>query len=422
MLAYIPFTYFTLWLIIHFARPNMRFGAGAMCLLWVDISAFFAILIDARNLYDQFGCNEYSITAYGVLLYCLLWTIILAPLMKLDGTDITISPHINKPILFKVFCLFLILCMFIHIVFADYLSFFQERLMADSADNYAESVELERYRGGANQFILWIPNIIASFTPLYLLCWIISITICKQSKLIRICLLGASMLAMFVGFAYGGRAQLLWWCITFLIYFFLFKPQMSPTQRKYINAVFLSFAGIAFIGIMIITLSRFDDGSSQALDSIIGYAGQQVNNFCALLPYVDFAHLYPDRVFPLYQYVVKGEPYDMIKLYSFLSNLYPIRINVFFTLFGGLLIDTGIVGLIVFLLLYVFISQKLIHTQQNTINISQLFIWSLLFCIPVRGLFGWPFTTYNNSLYIFFSIGLFILFNYTFKFGRNKSL
>ena len=93
MLAYIPFIYFTLSLIIHLANPKKRFGAGAMSLLWIDISAFFSILLDSKNLYGQFGCNEYAISFTGVLLYCLLWTIILVPILKLDHKD----DSINKP-------------------------------------------------------------------------------------------------------------------------------------------------------------------------------------------------------------------------------------------------------------------------------------------------------------------------------------
>lgn len=422
MLTYIPFIYFTLWLIIHLINSKMRFGAGAMSLLWIDISAFFFILLDSKNLYGQFGCNEYAISSLGVFLYCLLWTIVLIPIMKLDSKDYIITSHIDKPELFKYLCWFLVLCMIIHITFKDYHSLLLEKLKSDSVDNYTDSLNAEVYHGGANRFLLWVPNVVSTFYPLYLLCWFISITICKQSKLISLLLLGSSMFAMLVGFAGGGRALLLWWIVTFLIYFHLFKNKFSINQKRTIRIIFLFFASIAFIGMMIITLSRFDDGGTQAINSFIGYAGQPVNNFCALLPYVDFAHLYPDRLFPLYQYIVNGEPYDIKQLYSFLSNFYPIQMNVFFTLFGGLLIDTGIVGLVVFILVYVFVSKKLIHSQQNSINIAQLFIWSILFCIPIRGLFGWPFTTYNNSLYIFFSIGLFILFNYTFKLGRNKSL
>ena len=58
MLTYIPFIYFTLWLIIHLINSKMRFGAGAMSLLWIDISAFFFILLDSKNLYGRFDLHH----------------------------------------------------------------------------------------------------------------------------------------------------------------------------------------------------------------------------------------------------------------------------------------------------------------------------------------------------------------------------
>ena len=91
MLAYIPFIYFTLLLIIHLANSNKRFGAGAMSLVWIDISALFSIILDARNLYGEWGCNDYALSFSGIALYCLLWTVVLFPLTQLDKKELTIS-------------------------------------------------------------------------------------------------------------------------------------------------------------------------------------------------------------------------------------------------------------------------------------------------------------------------------------------
>lgn len=418
MLAYIPFIYFTLWLIRHIANPHMRFGAGAMSLLWIDTSAFFSILVDIRNIYGQFGCNEFALSWMGVLLYCALWTIILLPLTKLDQVDIEIQPLESKQTLFKFICIFLIICMFIHMAIAGSISNIREQIIMDLSDAYSEKLSRDSYSGGAGAMWQWIPNIVALFTPLYLLCWFISITICKQSKLISSLLLLSSTLGMIVGFVNGGRASLFWWIITFLVYLFLFKPSLSPVQRKRIGLTFISFAGCAFLGIVLITLARFEDGSMQALDSFIGYAGQQVNNFCAFLPHADFFHLYPDRLFPLYQYVVKNQSYDMLEFYSYLSSIYPIKMNVFFTVFGGLLVDTGVLGLLVFLVLYILATRYLRYSINNKITIPYLFILSLILCIPIRGLFGWPFTNYHNTLYIIFNICLLLCFKYHIKYGR----
>ena len=419
MLPYIPFIYFTALLIIHLTNPRIRFGAGAMSLLWIDISAFFSILIDTKDLYGQFGCNEHAISFAGVLLYCLLWTIILMPVLKLDKKDITIEQQFSKPGLFKFICIFMIICMFIRLLTTDYLSVLTEALLSDSSDIYASKLEKDVYSGGANHFWQWIPNIVSSFTVLYLVCWWISITICPQSKLISTCLLLLSSFAMLLEFSTGGRAQLIWWIVMFLILYSLFKSVLSPKQKRKILIAFSCFFAIAFVGFTIITLSRFDDGGNNAMDSFIGYSGQQLNNFCAILPYVDVSHLYPDRVFPLYQYIIKKQPYDMLEYYSFLHDVYPIHMNVFFTLFGSLLIDTGIIGLLIFLLLYYTLTVRL-NNNNSTIKCSSLFIWGLLFCIPVRGLFGWPYTNYTNTLYIWFSIALFILFHYNIKAGDKK--
>ena len=419
MLIHIPFIYFTLWLIVHLANPNNRFGAGAMALLWIDTSAFFSILLDMRNLYGQFGCNPYAISFIGIILYCALWTIILFPLLNLDNKNIEISSDIAKPKLFRIMCIFMILCMIIHIGLQD-ISALKEQLFMDKSDAYSEKLNHTAYSGGAKQYWMWIPNIVASFVPLYPLCWFISITICKQPKWISTLMLLFSMLSMIIGFAGGGRAALLWGIVTFLIYFVLFKNKLSLMQKKIITILLAIIASIVLMGFTLITMSRFDDGANNAVNSFIGYAGQQINNFCAFLPYTDFSHLYPERIFPLYQYIVKHEAFRLSEIYAVLSDIYPIQINVFFTLFGELLMDTGIVGLILFVTLYIWVTQVFIN-RHSTLSIQHLFIIGVLVCIPVRGLFAWPFTTYFDTLYIFSSFCLYIIFQYNLTYG-NKQL
>lgn len=419
MLAYIPFIYFTILLICHLTNKNMRFGAGAVSLVWIDISAFFSIWLEKYNLYGQFGCNENAISFAGVLLYCILWTIVLFPLLKLDQKDINIVSTINKPNFFKYLCIFIILCMIIHLLTMDFSELISQ-LSIDSSDLYLEKQSRTVYTGGARNFLLWIPNTVASFTVLYNLCWFISLSVCKQSKIVNILLLLSSSISMLVGFASGGRAALLWWTLTFLVFYFFFKPNLSSKQVHAINLTFSIFAGIGLFGFIIITLSRFDDGANNALLSFIGYAGQQLNNFCALLPHIDLSHLYPDRLFPLSQYILTNEPLKLSEYYAFLSSIYPIQVNVFFTLFGELLMDTGIIGLLLFICLYTTIAISI--SRNRSIESYQLFVLAILFCIPVRGLFAWPFSNYFESLYLLFSVGLFIIFKYNLKFGQKHLL
>ena len=45
----------------------MRFGAGAMTLLLVDLQSLFSVILDVRNLYGYFGCNPFALTLGGVV-------------------------------------------------------------------------------------------------------------------------------------------------------------------------------------------------------------------------------------------------------------------------------------------------------------------------------------------------------------------
>lgn len=420
MLAYIPFIYFTLWLILHLINPKMRFGAGAMSLIWIDISALFSIILDARNLYGEWGCNDYALSFSGIALYCLLWTVVLFPLTQLDKKELTIS--ITKEKLFSFLCVFLIICTAIYIIATGAFTNIMEKLSMARHEAYSDSMDMSKIYKGKGQFLLWIPLVISNSWPLLLLCWFVSFCVCVQSWWIRMGLLISSLFMMISAYAGGGRAQLVWWIITFFIYFFLFLPNMNK-QQKIIGFGMSTIAGIGIIvGILSITLSRFDSSAQNyALNSIIGYAGQSLNNFCAVLPYTDLSHIYLDRTFPLTNLLINHQIYNLHNYYDFLSSYYPLQVNVFFTVFGCLLMDIGWLGLIIYLTVYILVFKYIFLNTDSHIDMSRLCILTIMFCFPVRGIFGFPFSGHMNTLYILLSIGLYLLFKYHVKYG-NKTI
>lgn len=420
MLAYIPFIYFTIWLIIHLINPKMRFGAGAMSLVWIDISALFSILLDARNLYGEWGCNDYALSLSSVVLYCVLWTLILYPLTLLDKKDVTIS--ISKDRLFSVLCVFLIICTIIYVLGTGAFNNIIEKLSMARHEAYSDSMDMSEIYKSKGQFLLWIPLVVSHSWPLLLLCWFVSFCVCVQSWWIRMGLLISSLFMMISAYAGGGRAQLVWWIITFFIYFFLFLPNMNK-QQKIIGFGMSTIAGIGIIvGILSITLSRFDSSAQDyALNSIIGYAGQSLNNFCAVLPYTDLSHIYLDRTFPLTNLLINHQIYNLHDYYDFLSSYYPLQVNVFFTVFGCLLMDIGWLGLIIYLIVYILVFKYVFLNTDSHIDMSRLCILTIMICFPVRGIFGFPFSGHMNTLYILLSIGLYLLFKYHVKYG-NKTI
>ena len=154
-MAYIPFIYFTLLLIWHINRRDMRFGAGAMTVLCVDISAFFSIILDVRNLYGDFGCNPYALSLGGVLLYCTLWTIVLYPIMRLDTKDIRME--ITKPELLNLLCVVVIICVLFYIIATGAISLIKEKLTTSRAEAYSDSMDNSKIYQSQRLFWLWIP-------------------------------------------------------------------------------------------------------------------------------------------------------------------------------------------------------------------------------------------------------------------------
>ena len=421
MLIYIPFIYFTTWLILHLCVSKARFGAGAMSLLWVDLSALFAIILDARNLYGEFGCNPNAISLTGIIIYCLCWTIALYPLIKLDKISFD-ELSVTKPRLFTIICYVFIFSMVAHIAFIDIDSIIAG-FTKDMSEAYSESLESGTYQGGAGNFIMWIPNIISSFGPLYLMLWFISLTLCRQNRIIRIGLLLSSMLAMISGVAAGGRAQLIWWFITFMIYFYLFKPTLSKQHIRSIYILLISAGSLVLIAFLAITLSRFDDGGDQAMDSFIGYAGQQINNFCTIIPHAKIGPTYPKHILPLSNYIINHEAVRLQDYHAIIGDAFPYQMNVFFTFFGDLIHDIGLGGLCVFMIMYMLICSRIVdNKQEGSFTFAKLLLMSILIRVPVEGLFSWPFVNYRHSLFMLFTCGMFFIFQYTLKYGQKRIL
>jgi len=230
------------------------------------------------------------------------------------------------------------------------------------------------------------------------------------------------MILMISGYATGGRAEVLWWGLTFMMFYALFRKHMNAILRKQILLIMLIAGGVGFLGLWLITVSRFSFDTQYAIDSFIAYAGQPFNNFCAALPYAELEHWHIQRVFPLSNMLINHQTYDMKEFYSMLAEEYPIRVNVFFTLFGSLILDIGIIGMVLYVMVFQLTMQKLVLPKQNEIDFSALILFAVCSCIIVRGIFDVPFLRLFNSLYVLFSYFLYIVFRYKFRLTSHNSL
>lgn len=415
-MVYIPFVYFTILLLLCWKKAG--WGLATSVISIIDLTALCAVLIDWLDLYGDWGINSYALNIPGILFYCLGWTIVLLPFLKLDICEIYLE--LRKPFLFKCLCWFLIVASIVYVTGSGYISLVKENFLLSGADAYEKSrdaaVSDTGLDAGKNLFWLWVPLIVFNAWPLTLLCWfILKIFYPNNASLLSLLLLFVSCLQLLSGFAGGGRAHILWWLWTFYVYFSFFYKMMNPSMVRKISRLFIFVFVVFLLAFLSISLSRFDDGFAMtALYSLVGYAGQQLNNFNALFPYYDMVGSYTRQVFPLVNLFL-GTPWNAEDYIAMLESKYDFQMNVFFTFMGRIAFDFGIVGVLIFLLLYYIVFYFLVVPKNNQLEMSQLILLAVFLSVPIRGIFNYPFVTHVNSAYIIMSFGLYVMFRYKFK-------
>lgn len=415
-MVYIPFVYFTI--LLFFCWKKVGWGLATSVISIIDLTAFCAILIEWLNLYGDWGINSRALNIPGVFFYCLGWTVVLLPFMRLDVRGLHLE--LRKPFLFKCLCWFLIAASVVYIAGSGYISSVKETIVLSGAEAYEKGREAvvsdTGLDAGKNLFWLWIPLIVMYSWPLTLLCWFVQKTMYpNNTSLSSILLLLVSCTQLLITFANGGRAMFLWWLWTFYVYFSFFYKRMNPSMVRKISRLFI-FVFVAFLlAFLSISFSRFNDGFAMTtLYSLVGYAGQQLNNFNALFPYYDMVGSYTRQVFPLVNLFL-GTPWNAEDYITMLESKYDFQMNVFFTFMGRIAFDFGIVGVLIFLLLYYVVFYFLVVPKNNQLEMSQLILLAVFLSVPIRGIFNYPFVTHFNSAYIIMSFGLYVMFRYKFK-------
>lgn len=136
--------------------------------------------------------------------------------------------------------------------------------------------------------------------------------------------------------------------VFFLTYLFLLYRKIIPTQiSRYIQIIFISIACILAIGIISITIGRFEDTNYELSEWIYRYVGEGFANFCTDMWHTNhtangmhiFRAFYDDAI-------------------TKLNNLMGIRMYVFYTYIGDFFADWGSIGCIMICLLLGIIGKK----------------------------------------------------------------
>ena len=413
-MLFIPLIYFIL-LGLYFYLQHRTWNLDLAATSILIAISFCAIMIDVNDIYGDYGINEYSVTVPTVLLFCVQWTLVLIPfhlisLLKLEKHD-----EMKTRMLYTILCV-VALNSFLMIVFK--ISDIKEAFMMDMVDVRNEHYQDMRDAGeGERNMLMLLPTIVISspFPTFALFFWFYLQTFTKSSSFLHLALLISSIVQAVIAIIIAGRAALVYWMFDFYLLYSFFYQYLSRRIKLGVSIAALVLGALIVTVFSAITMSRFDDAKADhsAFDSLYGYAGQHINNFCAMFEYGANSPFQIDRIFPLTSKMM-GHQFNLADHYDKMSSYVKAMVNVFDTFGAEIYLDLGWFGYIFFFLvlgLYTFYVKK----NWSSISFHRVFIVIIMVAFYTRGIFAWPFTGHYSTMALFMMFLLYILFKYRFR-------
>ena len=228
----------------------------------------------------------------------------------------------------------------------------------------------------------------------------------KDSKWLLILLMLTSTSRIFHALTYMGRDGILFWILSFVSTFFLFKPYLKSDALKLVRRIFLITGGFAITLISLISISRFGNSDIGVFGSLISYFGQPINNFGQLF---DKFHEYSGTksIFPML-YGGRGTSGSeaISNAESFFAR-YGFASNIFFSFVGNMYRAWGpILTLIISVSYCVFISNKV---QSKKTSMASIVVLMFATQIILHNYFYWAYSIRVGNLYIF-TLPIFVMY------------
>lgn len=285
MLIIVYLLFFTI-LYIHYKRYN---STVLKTVLWFYIFASIAAIFTHFELSPEYYHTVPSIVFHLLILFLFLNPIIKYGKYEQNRQFLLLNEQRFRILAYSLICLQLFSILFF--LREDYAML----MRGDFSQIRSEILNAGRGTGSIARTIAGT----ASFFYCYnILLFFYSLSFRQDKKILVILLILSSTSRIFHSLTYMGRDGIMFWILSLIISYSIFKPFLSKQSMSFLKTVFLIIGGFAVFLIMIISMSRFGDSDSGTLLSLINYFGQPINNFGILF---DRFHDYTGTksVFPL---------------------------------------------------------------------------------------------------------------------------
>lgn len=258
------------------------------------------------------------------------------------------------------------------------------------SDMYAE--ESEVFSGSVIErlgryMLKWMANLCYPI----LIMFFYSVCFLKRNVLLKVFLFIASLSRVFFTMSVGSRSSVIYYLLFFIVCIILFYPYLGKRSRI-LTFSFASFFLVVIIGyfIMVSNLRAEYTGN----DYLLRYAGQSYANFCDYFDNLNWHANTLRRVLPLSSYLLGGKwslaEYDLEVL-----NKTGMELGQFSTMMGTFFIDMGIIGLLVYSLIYNRVANFVMKSK--VFDLTQLLWLGIIIQVPLHGVFYYSLHTVEAS-------------------------
>ena len=408
-MVYIPLIFFTTYFIYTYKRNKTIFNIGEIITLFYIVSSLFSVIIVKGDLWQQ--SNYGQLPKMGIIptiLYCVLITICIEPFSRLQFSDISIRGFESKNKTFKIVCWVLIILnmMFLIWDFSHVLTTLRGNL---------QSIRSLYYSAGADLRKPWyiMPSYYAKqFSPIILLFFFFSLLFEENSKFFSTMLLVSSAVYPISSIVNASRTEVVDWIMTAVVLYMIFYKKMSKQNRRFVLTFMIIVGAVALIYLILVTVSRFSFRSYGTKGGLILYIGQPYLQFCKIYDHYTFdGQLHFERTFPILCSIFNGR-FDFEAYRNYQSLRIGAETGVFLTFLGDAMLDFGKIGMIIYALAINWISRVTIKRyNRQDLTLSTLIILTLLFRIPLLGIFDDVYLAVNTSIMLVGSVILALLFS-----------
>ena len=352
--------------------------------IWV-FGAFMGIVYVQSSLFYVFT-KFHTITLFPFLY---LFILVLIFYKGIEVSKITKLETCNSPIIYPLVII---------IALASYLPFIEnvrqliwgnidfENISAIKDEFVTGELESRYYMSWLGARLQSLSSYCSFVSPIFLFYYIIKFK--KKSKIILIGLVASIINPVLNSMVIGGRGAMIFTMLYFIANYLYFKEILPKRYNRAIKKTIFIFCSVSIAFFIITTIYRFasDKYSDFAISEwLIRYTGESMPNFNAEGWYFK-EPTYGKSSFAYFSSFVGGEGVRNLDL---LSRITGVRMNVYYTMFGDLMIDFGKVSVLLIVIVFYFISKK-VRPNNGIIRLDRFIIFSIFFYSFIAGYFVWP--------------------------------